>query len=67
MMTLPWAPNPNKCSECKGIGLVVRQVPCDLYTNGFATVAATCPTCLGSGRNMPLPVDVKLLAAGGER
>jgi DnaJ-class molecular chaperone len=65
-MTLPWA-DPNKCDECGGCGLVVRQVRCNLYTCGFTTKAGTCSVCLGSGRKMPVPVDVKLLAAGGER
>ena len=65
-MTLPWAPNPNKCAECKGVGLVVREVYSDLYECGFTTKAFTCPTCLGTGRAMPEVIDHKMLAAGGE-
>ena len=60
---LPWA-DPSKCSACCGIGLVVSEVQSDLYRCGFATVAGTCPVCLGSGRVMPTSLDVKALAAG---
>lgn len=63
---LPWdARNPQKCPVCRGLGMLVHEVPCDLYGSGITTEAYTCGTCLGSGRRMPEVVDVKMAAAGG--
>lgn len=56
----------NKCTKCDGHGKIVLTRPCDLYRCGYANFAETCPTCLGSGRLMPVPIyDEKMLAAGG--
>jgi hypothetical protein len=59
--------NNNKCTACKGIGLIVRTVPSSIYACGFHNEAVTCPECLGSGRNIPTCPDQKLAAAGGDR
>jgi DnaJ-class molecular chaperone len=56
---------PNRCTECDGIGLKVGTAPSKLYRCGVVTFAYTCPTCLGSGRSMPVSIaDSKLAAAG---
>ena len=54
----------SKCRPCDGIGKVVLHHPSPLYSCGFITVAETCPSCLGSGRVMPVPADFKSASAG---
>ena len=60
------APANNKCLDCKGIGLKVREVPTSLYTCGFYTAAYPCPTCLGTGRIMPVSLQDSKTASTGE-
>lgn len=60
----------NQCPKCDGIGLLVREVVCGMYQRGLKSEAYTCPTCLGSGRRfppLPVAVDGKMAAAGGDR
>jgi DnaJ-class molecular chaperone len=62
---LPWeARNPHKCPDCRGLGMKVHEVPCDLYPHGITTEAYTCTSCAGSGRRMPEVPDMKMAAAG---
>ena len=60
------APATNKCLDCKGIGLKVREVPTKLYTCGFYTAAYPCPTCLGTGRIMPVSLQDSKTASTGD-
>ena len=62
----PLAPQPisQKCRPCDGIGMIVLHRPSPIYPCGFITVAETCPSCLGSGRVMPVPADFKSASAG---
>lgn len=60
----PWK-KPNACPLCGGTGLVVRQVQAAIYECGWTTEARMCLPCRGTGTVSPLPVDHKLVAAGG--
>lgn len=51
------------CPRCSGCGKVVLQVRNPLYKCGFSQVAETCPVCLGTGHEMPVPEDFKAKAA----
>jgi hypothetical protein len=49
------------------VGRIVRTLPSSFYKCGTITQAITCPSCLGTGRVMPAPLDDAKIAASNDR